>query len=325
MSTATVVPETTDLGGDDAWTTLRDTGRRRLMADAFTRMRVSDGFSHARSLAFMTSLVAIQGVIAIVGLAGVIGGSGFPDIVAATIRTAVPGPAGQALTAAVAHAHSTGAHHQYPAVILGTIGTLFTATTAFGQLERALNRLYGVEQDRPTVEKYGRAFVLAVTAGSAVALSFVSLALGRDLLVKVASGTLSTVWNWVRWPLGVLLTALAVTAMLERCPRRRQPRLSWLAFGSGVAVLGTAIVTMALGLFFRNSRSFGATYGPLAGVVALMLWAMLSAMALIFGAAIAAQLEAVRSGASRPQDQEKVVESEPTSGHDREPHPVGAS
>jgi uncharacterized BrkB/YihY/UPF0761 family membrane protein len=97
-----------------------------------------------------------------------------------------------------------------------------------------------------------------------------------------------------------------------------------LAFGSAIAIGGTAIVTVALGAFFRTSRSFGQTYGPLAGMVALILWAMLSGMALIFGAAIAAQLEAVRSGAAQPQDQEKVAESEPTSGHDRLPHPVGA-
>src|SRR5207249_3402989 len=64
MSTATLVPETRDLSGEDAWTTLGRTGRRRLLADAFLRMRVSDGFSHARSLAFMTSLVAVQGVLA---------------------------------------------------------------------------------------------------------------------------------------------------------------------------------------------------------------------------------------------------------------------
>jgi hypothetical protein len=49
MSTATLVPETWELTGDDAWQTLRHTGRRRLLQDAFTRMRYSDGFSHTRS------------------------------------------------------------------------------------------------------------------------------------------------------------------------------------------------------------------------------------------------------------------------------------
>jgi len=276
-------------------------------------MRYSDGFSHARSLAFMTALVAIQGVIATVGLAAAIGGTGFSDVVTAAVRGAVPGPAGQALTAAISHAHASSSQHHYTALVFGALGTLITATTAFGQLERAFNRLYGIESDRPTVSKYGRAFVLALTVGSAVTFSVVSMALGRDLLVKVASGAPSTVWNGVRWPLGLIVLVGAVTALLSTCPRRVQPRLSWLAFGSGIAVAGCAIVTVALGGFFRVSRSFGQTYGPLAGMVALMLWALLSSMVLIYGAAIAAQLEAVRTGDGRPQDQEKVAESEPDS------------
>ena len=46
-------------------------------------------------------------------------------------------------------------------------------------------------------------------------------------------------------------------------------------------------------------------------MVALRVWALLSSMALFFGAAVAAQLEAVRANASSPQDEEKVLESEP--------------
>jgi YihY family inner membrane protein len=274
-------------------------------------MQYADGFSHARSLAYMTSLVAVQGVIALVGLAGAVGGTGFSAIVAATVHTAVPGPAGQALTAAVTQAHNNGAQHRVAALFFGTVGTVITATTAFGQLERVLNRLYGVEQDRPLVQKYGRALVLALTVGSAVTIAFVSLAMGRDLLVHVAHGTAATAWNLVRWPLGLVLIGVAVTVMLRTCPRRRQPDLSWLAFGSVISVAGAGLATVSLGIFYRLSSSFGQTYGPLAGMVALMLWALVSSNLLIFGAAVAAQLEAVRSGEPEPQDQEKVANSEP--------------
>ncbi len=58
----------------------------------------------------------------------------------------------------------------------------------------------------------------------------------------------------------------------------------------------------ASALFFSVSTSFGETYGPLAGIVALLLWALLSSVGLFFGAAVAAQLEAVRAGARAPQD-----------------------
>lgn len=311
MSTATVVPETRGLSGEDAWTTLRRTGRRRLLIDAFARMRHSDGFSHARSLAFLTSLVAVEGLIAVVGLAGAAGGTGFSAVVSATVQGTVPGPAGESLTAAIIHAQSNGSEQRYAGLVVGTVATLVTATTAFGQLERALNRLYGIEQDRPPLAKYRRAAVLAVTLGTVATLAFVSLALGRDLLVGVAGGGWSALWNALRWPLGLVLAGGTTTALLKTCPRRRQPQLSWLAFGSGVAVLGWATVTGALGLFFRMSHEFGQTYGPLAGMVALLLWAVLSSMALIYGAAVAAQLEAVRSGGRAPQDDEKVTASEP--------------
>ncbi len=115
-----------------------------------------------------------------------------------------------------------------------------------------------------------------------------------------------------RWPLGLILIGAVVTELLRTCPRRSQPQLSWLAFGSGIAVVGwAAAVTIALGLFFRVSHLFGETYGSLAGMVALLMWAVLSSTVLIYGAAVAAQLEAVRSDEPEPQDQEKVDESEP--------------
>jgi hypothetical protein len=42
-----------------------------------------------------------------------------------------------------------------------------------------------------------------------------------------------------------------------------------------------------------------------------LLWALLAAIALLFGGAVAAQLEAVRAGVREPQDAEKVERSEP--------------
>ena len=61
MSTANLVPETWQLTGDDAKETLARTDRKELVKDAFTRLRYSDGFSHARSMAFLTSSCSCKG------------------------------------------------------------------------------------------------------------------------------------------------------------------------------------------------------------------------------------------------------------------------
>ena len=108
MSTATPVPETWGLSGDDARKTLRNTGRLQLARDAFDRLRAADGFSHARSLAYAISLVLVQAIIALVGLAVALGNTEATDLIVRTLKAAAPGPAGDLLTATVAQAHING-------------------------------------------------------------------------------------------------------------------------------------------------------------------------------------------------------------------------
>ncbi len=58
MSTATRVPETWELTGDDARETLASTGRLRLLQDAFVRLRHAAGTTH--SLIFYGAAVAAK-------------------------------------------------------------------------------------------------------------------------------------------------------------------------------------------------------------------------------------------------------------------------
>ena len=294
MSTAARVPETWELTGDDARETLSATGRVRLLKDAVIRLRHADGTSHSRSLAFVTSLVLVQGLIVIVGFAAAIGSSTVSGVIVDTIRSATPGPAGDVLTDAVRQANRVGSHDRFLVLTLGLLGTLVTGTTAMGQLERGLNRIYGVERDRPFAEKYRLAFLLTISAGVVVAASFVLLAFGRQL--GGSGGGLHAVWTVIRWPFGVALLSVGLAVLFRWSPHRRQPGRAWLAFGAAVAVILWSVATLALALFFRLSTSFGDTYGPLAGIVALQIWTFLSALSIFYGAAVAAQLEAVRAG-----------------------------
>jgi YihY family inner membrane protein len=306
VSNATRVPETYELSGDDAWETLADTGRLTLLKNSFVRLRAADGFSHARALAFTTSLILVQGMIVVVGMASAFGDVRFVRTAIAAIETGVPGPAAGVLKNAVEQANRVGADGRYLPLVLGLLGLLITATSTMGQFERSLNRLYGIEQDRPVLVKYTRALLLALSAGTLIGLAFLTLAFGRGVL----SSGVETV---LRWPLAILLAAVGLGALFHYAPRRRQPAWSWLAFGSGVGVLLWTVVTLLLALAFRVSSSFGDTYGPLAGIVALQLWTFVSASAILYGGAVIAQLEAVRAGVTKPREDE---ERQPSSGRE---------
>jgi YihY family inner membrane protein len=305
VSTAGRVPETWELGGDDARETLTRIGVGRLLRDGFMRLRYADGFSHARSMAFATSLVLVQGLIAFVGFASVVSDGSIARSVVRVIRSAVPGPANRVLTDAVTQAYVAGATSRWLPLVLGTVGALITGATLFGQLERGLNRIYGVEQDRPALRKYGLAFLLFVTAGAGGAVAFVVFAFGRNVGQEFGSDA-RTIWDVARWPLALALVGAAMALLFRWSPRRRQPAWSWLAYGSALSVVLWSASTLALGVMFRASTSFGETYGPLAGIVALQIWTLLSAISILYGAAVAAQLEAVRAGEPEVQDPQKV-------------------
>jgi YihY family inner membrane protein len=173
------------------------------------------------------------------------------------------------------------------------------------QIERGTNRIYGIRRDRRAVAKYGRAAVMTLLLAAPVGAGYLLLVAGGAFADAMGEGYgwsdgVVDGWNAARWPVGVALLVLTIAVVLDHAPRRRQPGLSWLALGSGVAVVLNLASTGLLASYVKLSPSFGDIYGPLAGVFALLLWSLLSSVALFYGAAVCAQLEAVRSGHPEP-------------------------
>jgi len=191
------------------------------------------------------------------------------------------------------------------ALWLGLAATLLSLTVAMGQIERGANRIYGVQRDRPFPAKYGGALARAVLAGVPIALGLALLVFGESFGRALAetyrwSPGRVDAWNLARWPVGTLLALVSAGVLFRKAPRRRQPSATWLVFGAGVALAVWTAATAVLAWYVEGSQTFGATYGPLTAVLAFLLWANLSAIALFYGIAFAAQLESRRAGVGSP-------------------------
>lgn len=304
MTTATAVPRTRgELEGDEALETLRLTGRRRLLVDSVARFRAADGFSHSRALAFQITLTLLPALIAVVGLAAALGQDAFSRVVRETIEAVTPGAAGEILTEALRQG-STAAKRESgeTALAAGAVAAILAGTTAMAQVERGANRIYGVERDRPFVRKYAVGMLLALSAGLLGLLSLIVLMGGAAIRDALDWGeTFDGVWRIARWPLGLVCAVASVSLLFEWSPRRRQPEASWLAFGAGAAAALWLLFMALLALYIDATESFGATYGPLAGTIGVLLWAFCTSVALFAGLAFAAQLEAVRAGVPGPR------------------------
>jgi YihY family inner membrane protein len=303
------VPETglmtdDELSADDAWPTARQHGLRHLFTNAFVRFRYGDGFSHARAFALQLALAAVPLIIAGAGLASAIGARSFAEVIARTVVALSPGRS-DALVVDAVSTGDEGTERAEVIVVLGLATAFLAATSAFAQLERGANRIYGTDRDRPALRKYGWAAVLTATAGVAMAVGLILIVAGEpfgDALEAVYrwGDAAETIFDILRWPVGLVLLIVAVTVLFRYSPRRQQPGLSWLAVGAGVTVLAWLAGSGLLALYVAAAGNFGDTYGPLTAVMALLLWANVTGVALLAGLALAAQLEAVRGGRPDP-------------------------
>jgi YihY family inner membrane protein len=314
MTTARVVPVTTEMDGDeldaeDAWHLSRRIGLRRLLLDSFTRFRYADGFSHSRALALQAALSVVPFLLALSGLAAEIDHRRPSQVLSRTIERISPGGGSRDALASAVTGGASAEDVGTVALSIGLCLSLLSMTTAMAQVERGTNRIYGIRRDRPALQKYGRALVLTAVLALPVGVGFLLLVAGGSFAeaMQVSYGwspSTARVWNIARWPAGLVLLVVTVAVLLDHAPRRRQPALTWLALGSAISVLLTMAATGLLAAYVHLSDAFGATYGPLGGVVALLLWSLLSSVALFAGAAVCAQLEFLRAGEREPVEED---------------------
>lgn len=322
MSSVRPVPETQcmsgeELSADDAMRTLRQYGSLTLIRQGFERFRYGDGFSHARAFALQLCLAVVPLVIAGAGLAADLGAEREGEVIARTVVALTPGTSDELVEQAIQvdeegsegdgggeeeESEEGGDDAGELALLLGLASAFLAITTAFAQFERGANRIYGVTRDRPAKHKYLRAALLALTAGVALSAGLLLIVAGRgfqDAVMQVydlEGAFVVEVFGVLRWPFGLVLMTTAVTLLFKFSPRRNQPGLTWLAFGAAAAVVGWMLASGLLALYVASSEAFGATYGPLTAVMALLVWGYLTGIALLAGVAVAAQLEAVRGG-----------------------------
>lgn len=310
MTTARTVPVTTEMDGDeldadDAWQIARRVGFGRLLVSSFVRFRYGDGFTNSRALALQTALAVVPFLLALTGLAADIDQERPARVVASTIQAVSPGTGETDALAGAVTGDASSQEAGEIALGVGIFVALLSMTTAMAQVERGLNRIYGIRRDRPAVAKYGRAAVMTAVLAGPLGLGFLLLVAGGPFANAMTAEygwteRTALLWNLGRWPVGLALVVVAIAVTLDHSPRRRQPTLTWLSLGAGIAVVLDMVAAGLLAAYVHRGDSFGDVYGPLGGMFALLLWSLLSAIALFYGAAVCAQLEACRAGDPEP-------------------------
>jgi membrane protein len=139
---------------------------------------------------------------------------------------------------------------------------------------------------------------MLVLGGLATALIVFGAPLGNSLRDNLPFGSAFVLlWTVLRWAVGLVALVALFATIYYVAPNRDSPKWVWVSPGGILA--GAIWLAASLGFSFYVS-SFGKyaeTYGSLAGVVVLLLWLYLTALAVVLGGELNAELE--RQSAAR--------------------------
>jgi membrane protein len=178
------------------------------------------------------------------------------------------------------------------AFILGLLIAFWSANSGVAALFDALNVVYKEQEKRSFLRFYATTFLVTLGAigfiiGAIAAVVVAPLVLSFIGVVTPADRLLAL----LRWPvlLGALVLGLAV--LYRYGPSRRDAKWRWVTWGSALAALLWLGASMLFSWYVANFDSYNRTYGALGAAVGFMTWIWLSAVIILLGAELNAEME----------------------------------
>jgi membrane protein len=188
------------------------------------------------------------------------------------------------------------------------LGLLWSGSSAFGAMSRAINRAWDVDKDRPFYVAKTLHIIIALGVGILFLLSsFASVAIellsnySRDLGLPrheffLDFGLGNLMLKVVPWSI-TLAVFLLLYRFVPNC------KTYWRYVWTG-AVVAAILFEASKGIFMWylvNVANYELIYGSVASMMVLLFWAYISAFILILGAEISSEYGRMRNGVDRGQ------------------------
>jgi membrane protein len=177
----------------------------------------------------------------------------------------------------------------------GVAAALWSSSAAMVALIDSLNRAYDVEEARPWWKQRITAVLLTVGVAIFILASFALVLAGPQLAETIASRVglgpaFEWTWKILQWPLVFALVATGIGLVYYFAPDVDQDWV-FLTPGSVVATVLWLVGSLGFRFYVVNFGSYNETYGAIGGVMVLLLWLYLSALVVIIGAEMNAEIE----------------------------------
>lgn len=176
--------------------------------------------------------------------------------------------------------------------VIGLGAALWSANQGTKAMLDALNVVYEEKEKRSflkltalsLVMTFGALLFVLVAMGAIVVLpvvlNYLWLGQGTELLLKIA-----------RWPILLVAITLLLSVVYRYGPSRERARWRWVSYGGIFAAVLWSLVSAGFTFYVSRFGNYDATYGSLGAVIGFMTWIWLSAIVVLLGAELNAEME----------------------------------
>jgi membrane protein len=178
------------------------------------------------------------------------------------------------------------------AVIAASVVALWSASSGMAHLIAAVNIAYDERETRSFVKKRGLALLFTIGGTIFLMLALTCIAVVPNLAGSSDLGAaVKFVLRVASW--GVLFFGMmaGLATLYHYAPNRDDPQWRWTSPGAILATVLWLLASILFSVYTSNFGRYNETYGSLGAIIVLMLWLLITALCVIFGAELNAEME----------------------------------
>lgn len=271
-------------------------GVRALLLRVGERVVLGPVLDSSAQLAFYAVLSLAPFMVVLTSLAGFVPSAGAVERLLSRAEGLMPAEAFHQVSGVV---HDVVDSRSATLFTVGLLTALWSASRAANALRTALNSAHGMEEGRSFLRQQLIAIGFTVGGAALLLASVVASVVGAGLVERVGAalgvevGAEAVAWGLIRWPVAIACLG-TLAALAYRVLPDMRPRAGATAWGASVATVLFLASSRLFSLYAERFADFGPTYGSLTGVVVLLLWSWLTAIAFIVGGEVTAALPGAR-------------------------------
>jgi membrane protein len=177
-------------------------------------------------------------------------------------------------------------------LVIGILVAFWSAMSGVKAVIDALNVTYEQQEGRSFIKLNLVALAFTLGGFAAFLVSIAAVIVLPLMLSSIGLGSeAATLTRVLRWPALLLALLIGLAVLYRYAPDRRTARWQWVSVGSVFAAVTWLVGSYLFSWYLANFANYNATYGSLGAAVGLMMWLWMSAVVVLLGAELNAEIE----------------------------------